>query len=62
MGYHRSYESDDDTRKEYASQNFWPEDVGAHTLYEAADHGHEREIKRRLTLLGRAEGPAHRAQ
>jgi putative ATPase len=49
LGYHEGYEYDHDTPEGYAGQNFWPEAVGSHSLYEPVDRGHEREIRRRLT-------------
>ncbi|SDB55730.1 replication-associated recombination protein A [Belnapia rosea] len=48
MGYHAGYEYDHDTPEGYAGQNFWPEGVGAHTLYEPTERGFEREIGKRL--------------
>ena len=32
----------------FSGQNYWPERLGRHTLYEPVDRGFEREIKKRL--------------
>jgi putative ATPase len=47
-GYGASYQYDHDAPDAFSGQNYWPDKVGRHTLYEPVERGFEREIKKRL--------------
>ncbi len=47
-GYGSGYQYDHDAPEAFSGQNYWPEKVGRHTLYEPVERGFEREIKKRL--------------
>ncbi len=47
-GYGADYQYDHDSPDAFSGQNYWPEKVGRHALYEPVERGFEREIKKRL--------------
>jgi len=47
-GYGAGYQYDHDAPDAFSGQNYWPEAVGARTLYEPVERGFEREISKRL--------------
>ena len=52
-GYGAEYEYDHDAPDGFSGQNYWPENVGRHALYEPVERGFEREIKKRLEYWAR---------
>jgi putative ATPase len=52
-GYGADYEYDHDSPDAFSGQNYWPEKVGRHALYEPVERGFEREIKKRLEYWAR---------
>jgi putative ATPase len=52
-GYGADYQYDHDAPEAFSGQNYWPEKVGRHTLYEPAPRGFEREIRKRLEYWAR---------
>lgn len=47
-GYGADYEYDHDAPDAFSGQDYWPEALGRHKLYEPIDRGFEREIRKRL--------------
>ncbi len=47
-GYGEGYVYDHDTAEAFSGQDYWPAALGRHEVYEPADRGFEREIKKRL--------------
>lgn len=47
-GYGADYEYDHDAPDAFSGQDYWPEALGRHKLYEPVDRGFEREIRKRL--------------
>ncbi len=47
-GYGATYKYDHDEPDAFSGQNYWPDKLGRHALYEPAERGFEREIKKRL--------------
>jgi len=47
-GYGADYAYDHNAPDAFSGQDYWPEQLGRHTLYEPVDRGFEREIKKRL--------------
>ncbi len=47
-GYGADYEYDHDAPDAFSGQDYWPEALGCHKLYEPVDRGFEREIRKRL--------------
>jgi putative ATPase len=47
-GYGSGYDYDHNAPDAFSGQDYWPEQLGRHTLYEPVDRGFEREIKKRL--------------
>ncbi len=47
-GYGSGYDYDHDVPDAFSGQDYWPEALGRHTLYEPVDRGFEREIRKRL--------------
>ena len=47
-GYGATYKYDHDTPDAFSGQNYWPDKLGRHTLYEPVERGFEREIRKRL--------------
>jgi putative ATPase len=47
-GYGATYQYDHDTPDAFSGQNYWPDKLGRHMLYEPVERGFEREIKKRL--------------
>jgi putative ATPase len=47
-GYGTGYEYDHDAPDAFSGQDYWPEALGRHKLYEPVDRGFEREIRKRL--------------
>ena len=52
-GYGAAYQYDHDAPDAFSGQNYWPEKVGRHALYEPVERGFEREIKKRLEYWAR---------
>ena len=52
-GYGAAYQYDHDAPDAFSGQNYWPDKVGRHTLYEPVARGFEREIKKRLEYWAR---------
>ncbi len=52
-GYGATYQYDHDAPEAFSGQNYWPEKVGRHTLYEPVERGFEREIRKRLEYWAR---------
>src|SRR5271165_4545024 len=52
-GYGADYQYDHDAPGAFSGQNYWPDKVGRHALYEPAERGFEREIKKRLDYWAR---------
>jgi len=52
-GYGADYEYDHDAPDAFSGQDYWPEKVGHHTLYEPVERGFEREIRKRLDYWAR---------
>ena len=52
-GYGAEYQYDHDAPDAFSGQNYWPESVGRHTLYEPVERGFEREIRKRLEYWAR---------
>jgi len=48
LGYGKGYEYDHDAPEGFSGQDYFPEGLGRRTLYEPAERGFEREIRRRL--------------
>jgi putative ATPase len=47
-GYGADYAYDHDQPDAFSGQNYWPEALGRHKLYEPVERGFEREIRKRL--------------
>jgi putative ATPase len=47
-GYGAGYDYDHDAPDAFSGQDYWPETLGRHTLYEPVERGFEREIRKRL--------------
>lgn len=47
-GYGSGYRYDHDEPEAFSGQDYWPKDIGRHTLYEPADRGFERDLGKRL--------------
>jgi putative ATPase len=47
-GYGATYKYDHDAPDAFSGQNYWPDKLGRHTLYEPVERGFEREIRKRL--------------
>ncbi len=47
-GYGAGYDYDHNAPEAFSGQDYWPEKLGRHKLYEPVDRGFEREIKKRL--------------
>jgi putative ATPase len=52
-GYGAAYEYDHDAPDAFSGQNYWPEAVGRHALYDPVERGFEREIRKRLEYWAR---------
>src|SRR6516225_1997826 len=52
-GYGVEYLYDHDAPDAFSGQNYWPETVGRHMLYEPVERGFEREIRKRLEYWAR---------
>jgi putative ATPase len=52
-GYGADYQYDHDTPDAFSGQNYWPDALGRQTLYEPAERGFEREVKKRLEYWAR---------
>jgi putative ATPase len=52
-GYGAEYEYDHDAPDAFSGQNYWPEAVGRHALYDPVERGFEREIRKRLEYWAR---------
>ncbi len=52
-GYGTGYSYDHDEPDAFSGQNYWPDAVGRHVLYEPVDRGFEREVKRRMEWWAR---------
>src|SRR6516164_5032902 len=52
-GYGADYQYDHDAPDAFSGQNYWPDKVGRHTLYEPVERGFEREIRKRLEYWAR---------
>jgi len=52
-GYGAEYQYDHDAPDAFSGQDYWPEKVGRHTLYEPVERGFERDIRKRLEYWAR---------
>jgi putative ATPase len=52
-GYGAAYEYDHDAPDAFSGQNYWPEKLGRHALYEPVERGFERELRKRLDYWAR---------
>jgi putative ATPase len=52
-GYGADYQYDHDAADAFSGQNYWPEKVRRHALYEPVERGFEREIRKRLEYWAR---------
>ncbi len=52
-GYGADYEYDHDAPDAFSGQDYWPEALGRHTLYEPVERGFERDIRKRLDYWAR---------
>jgi putative ATPase len=52
-GYGADYEYDHDAPDAFSGQNYWPDALGRHALYEPVERGFEREIRKRLEYWAR---------
>ena len=52
-GYGATYQYDHDEPDAFSGQNYWPDKIGRHTLYEPVERGFEREIRKRLEYWAR---------
>jgi putative ATPase len=52
-GYGATYKYDHDEPDAFSGQNFWPDKIGRHTLYEPVERGFERELRKRLEYWAR---------
>jgi putative ATPase len=52
-GYGADYQYDHDAPDAFSGQNYWPDAVGRHALYEPVERGFEREIRKRLEYWAR---------
>jgi putative ATPase len=52
-GYGADYRYDHDAPDAFSGQNYWPEAVGRHWLYEPVERGFEREVRKRLEYWAR---------
>ena len=52
-GYGADYQYDHDAPDAFSGQNYWPEKVDRHTLYEPVERGFERELRKRLEYWAR---------
>ena len=48
-GYGDGYAYDHDEPNAFSGQNYWPDRLGRHSVYQPTDRGFEREIGRRMT-------------
>jgi putative ATPase len=48
QGYGATYKYDHDEPDAFSGQNYWPDKIGRHALYEPVERGFEREIRKRL--------------
>ena len=47
-GYGATYQYDHDAPEAFSGQNYWPDKLGRHALYDPVERGFEREIRKRL--------------
>jgi putative ATPase len=47
-GYGEGYAYDHDEPEGFSVQNYWPDALGRHSLYEPVERGFERDIRKRL--------------
>jgi putative ATPase len=47
-GYGATYKYDHDEPEAFSGQNYWPDKLGRHALYEPVERGFERELRKRL--------------
>jgi putative ATPase len=52
-GYGAEYQYDHDAPDAFSGQNYWPETIGRHALYDPVERGFEREIRKRLEYWAR---------
>ncbi len=52
-GYGADYQYDHDAPDAFSGQNYWPDAIGAQTVYEPVERGFEREIRKRLEYWAR---------
>jgi putative ATPase len=52
-GYGATYTYDHDAPEAFSGQNYWPDKLGRHVLYDPVERGFEREIKKRLEYWAR---------
>ena len=55
-GYSAEYQYDHDMPDAFSGQNYWPDAVGRRRLYEPADRGFEKELRKRLEDWERLRG------
>jgi putative ATPase len=52
-GYGADYNYDHDAPDAFSGQNYWPDKIGRHALYEPVERGFEREVRKRLEYWAR---------
>ncbi|MGB7973567.1 MAG: replication-associated recombination protein A [Roseiarcus sp.] len=52
-GYGATYKYDHDEPDAFSGQNYWPDKIGRHALYDPVERGFEREIRKRLEYWAR---------
>ena len=52
-GYGATYKYDHDEPEAFSGQNYWPDKLGRHALYDPVERGFEREIRKRLEYWAR---------
>jgi putative ATPase len=52
-GYGATYKYDHDEPEAFSGQNYWPDKIGRHTLYDPVERGFERELRKRLEYWAR---------
>ena len=52
-GYGADYQYDHDAPDAFSGQNYWPDSVGRHTLYEPVERGFERDLRKRIDYWAR---------
>ncbi len=60
VGFGAGYRYDHDEPDAFSGQNYWPEAIGRQSLYQPAERGFERDIKKRLEFWAKLRGDRER--